>query len=457
MEISDFKSLAAVEGAENYQEAAIILEGPPIEIFAQRAAPTVVMKPLRQKQGRFYFECKTNTGGYMQLGWADESFRAVADEGKGCGDDAHSWAYDGMRRLKWHNNMKEQYGRRWKAGDIISLAVNLEDKEVSFGLNGDWEGEMGCAFSGVTFEGAVYPCMSLMRGERVQINLGTETNPFVYPPPEGFLPLTVTHPVVNLENEYNRFSSFAHVVQMGLAESSFTVSFPGEIMVTMMRRGLEYEGKKNALIHAGYEETLKKWLEARETIEANLGRSGLTKDEIFAVICYTLEKPPVYRHFNGDTRKGYTGDGMDFPILSYLLREACRKILAATPKENRTRIVYRGVTVKFAAEPGQIVRFGSYTSTTGNISVAEDFQKNSTGSQFVIVTKIGASIKMLSAYPEEDEVLLPPYEVYKVHRVEEAPSRIYITSCFDDSFVEKYVVDGNAVGEAEALVKKLTE
>lgn len=194
----------------------------------------------------------------MQLGWADESFRAIADEGKGCGDDAHSWGYDGMRRLKWHNNIKEQYGRRWKAGDVISLAVNLEDKEVSFGLNGDWEGEMGCAFSGVTFEGAVYPRMSLMRGERVQINLGTQTNPFVYPPPEGFLPLTVTHPVVNLENEYNRFSSFAPVVQMGLAESSFTVSFPGEIMVTMMRRGLEYEGKKNALIQAGYQETLKK-------------------------------------------------------------------------------------------------------------------------------------------------------------------------------------------------------
>ena len=457
MEISDFKSLAMVEGAENYQEAAIILERPPIEIFAQRAAPTVVMKPLRQRQGKFYFECKTNTGGYMQLGWADESFRAIADEGKGCGDDAHSWAYDGMRRLKWHNNIKEQYGRQWKAGDVISLAVNLEDREVRFGLNGDWEGEMGCAFSGVTFEGAVYPCMSLMRGERVQINLGTETNPFVYPPPKGFLPLTVTYPVVNLENEYNRFSSCAHVVQMGLAENSFTVSFPGEIMVTMMRRGLEYEGKKNALIHAGYEETLRKWYEARGTIEANLGRAGLTKDEIFAIICYTLEKPPVYRHFNGDTRKGYTGDGMDFPILSYLLREGCRKILAATPKENRTRIVYRGVNIKFAAEPGQIVRFGSYTSTTGNISVAEEFQKNSTGSQFVIVTKIGASIKLLSVYPEEDEVLLPPFEVYKVHRVEEAPSRIFLTSCFDDSFVDKYVVDGNAVGETEALVKKLTD
>lgn len=453
----DYKALATVEGADSYQEAAVILEGPPIEIFAQRAAPTVVLKPLRQTQGKFYFECKTNTGGYMQLGWADESFTAVADEGKGCGDDQHSWAYDGMRGLKWHNNKKKQYGRRWKAGDVISMAVNLEDGEVSFGLNGDWEGEMGCAFSRVTFEGAVYPCLSLMRGERVQINLGTETNPFVHIPPEGFFPLKVIHPAAVSQTEYNRISTFANVIQMGLAESSFAVSFPGEIMVTMMRRGLAYEGKKNALIHAGYEEAMKKWPQMKETLEINSGRAGLTDDEIFAVICYTLENPPVYRYFNSDTRRGYTGDGMDFPILSYLLREACRKILAATPKESRTRIVYRGVNIRFTAKPGQIVRFGSYTSSTGNIKVAEDFQKKSNGSQFVIVTRIGASIKMLSAFPEEDEVLLPPYEVFRVHRVEEEPSRIFLTSCFDDLFVDRYIVDGSAVSEAEALVKKLTE
>ena len=64
---------------------------------------------------------------------------------------------------------------------------------------------------------------------------------------------------------------------------------------------------------------------------------------------------------------------------------------------------------------------------------------------------------MLSAFPEEDEVLLPPYEVYRVHRIEEEPSRIYLGSCFDDTFVDKYVANGDAVGEAVALVKKLTE
>lgn len=293
-----------------------------------------------------------------------------------------------------------------------------------------------------------------MIGERVQIHIGNEANPFVFAPPEGFLPLTVTHSVKISESDYGKFSSFARVIQMGFSEESFTASFPGEIMVKMMGRGLAYEGKKNAMIQAGYEQTLKTWEEKKESVQAELDRAGLTNDEIYAIICYTLEKPPVYRYFNSDTRKGYSGDGMDFPILSYLLRESCRKLLAATPKDNRTRTVYRGVTVNFAAEPGQIIRFGSYTSTTGNISVAEEFQKNSNGTQFVIVTKIGASVKALSAFPEEDEVLIPPYEIFKVHRIEETPSRIYLSSFFDDNFVERYVLDGNVVNEAEALVKK---
>ena len=45
-----------------YQEAAIILPGPPIQILAQRAAPTIVLKTMQQTHGKFYYECKTYTG-----------------------------------------------------------------------------------------------------------------------------------------------------------------------------------------------------------------------------------------------------------------------------------------------------------------------------------------------------------------------------------------------------------
>ncbi|XP_031565217.1 uncharacterized protein LOC116300481 [Actinia tenebrosa] len=446
----DYNNIATVVGAESFQEAAIILEGPPIEIFAQRAAPTVVFKPLRQTRGRFYYECKTATAGYMQLGWADEDFQAIAEQGKGCGDDAHSWAYDGKRCLKWHENKKEKYGEAWSAGDVIGIAIDIDQRQIMFSLNGK---DYGKAFENISISGGIYPCMSLARGERVQIFLGNESDPFNHQPPASFLPLTIAFPPeVIKEDPYNKFSSIAKVINMGLSEHSFSVSFPGEMMVTMMRRGLDYEAKKNALIHGGYEATLKKWQQIKDTL-GNIDNIGLTNDEIYVVICYTLEKPPVYRYFNGDSRKGYGGDGMDFPILTYLLREACRKILAATPKQERTKIVYRGVSVPFAAEVGQKVRFGSYTSTTANRQVADEFRKTSEGTQFVIVTKIGAPIKMFSAFPEEEEVLLPPYEIYRIHRIEESPSVIHLASVFEDDFVDRYVADGNAVYEANNMAK----
>lgn len=97
---------------------------------------------------------------------------------------------------------------------------------------------------------------------------------------------------------------------------------------------------------------LKKWYGVREIIEVNLGCVGLIKDEIFVVICYMLEKLLVYCYFNGDIRKGYIGDGMDFLILLYLLWEGCRKILGVMFKENWIRIVYRGVIIKFVVEFG---------------------------------------------------------------------------------------------------------
>ena len=125
----------------------------------------------------------------------------------------------------------------------------------------------------------------------------------------------------------------------------------------------------------------------------------------------------------------------------YLLAEACKKILAATPKEKRKNTVYRGVNLPFSAEVGKIIRFGNYTSTSIRIEVAQKFQDPAAQSTlFVIDTKVGASIKALSKFPEEEEILIPVCESFRVDRVEKsAPTVIYLTSCLEDSFVDKYV------------------
>ncbi|XP_072042240.1 uncharacterized protein [Amphiura filiformis] len=453
----DFSSLVEVL-QEGYQEAAIVQPGPPIEIFAQRAAPTVIFKPLQQTSGKYYYECKTHTGGYMQIGWADQNFKPKITEGKGVGDDAHSWAYDGYRCLKWHDNKKQQYGQKWKADDVIGIAVDVDAAKISFSLNG---ADLGIAFEGVTFKGGIYPCITLLRGERISLYFGLEGNPFCHKPSSGFVPLTITEDATSADTEFNKFSSHATVISMGLSEGSFSDSFAGEIMVTMMGRGLDYEKKKNALVGAGYDATLIK-TELKEFDFASklthCDAIGLTRNEVLAIICYTLEKPPVYRYFNSDNRKGYAADGIDFPILWYLLKEACRKTLASFPKTERTKDLYRGTSVPFSASPGQIIRFGAFTSATQSKKVADEFQnqQNTTGTQFVITSKLGAPIKFLSAYPEEEEVLIPPYEAFEVVSVE-GTARIFVKSAVPDELVDEYINGGGSVYGMKYLENKLEQ
>lgn len=380
----------------------------------------------------------------MQVGWADLQFKANLIDGKGVGDDAHSWAYDGYRCLKWHSNQKESFGKKWKAGDVIGIAVDLDDtKSVSFSLNGDWSSS-SIAFEDIKVCGAIFPCITLLRGERVELYLGVSGNNFVFGPPTAeYNALTVTQHVKE-EGKSNRFSGFTPVIQLSMSEKSFTVSFPGEIMVCMMGRGLAYEATKNAMIHAGYEEILRSWESRKDSVFCKTKGMNLTEDEIFAILCYTLEDPPVYRFFNNDTRKGYAGDGMDFPIISYLLREGCRKILASLPEGcSRTNTVYRGIGMQFDGMVGQTIRFGSYTSTTENKAVADGFMSGVNGTMFIAKTKLGASIKMLSMYPEEEEVLVPPYEIFKVTAIVRTnPMKIYLESTVNDSEIKPYLENG---------------
>ena len=97
--------------------------------------------------------------------------------------------------------------------------------------------------------------------------------------------LTVTSPPDVSNQTYSKFSSFAKVVKIGMSELSFTTSFPGEIMVNVMGRGLAYEAKKNAMMHGGYQETLEKWQKIKDSVGPSANRIGLLQDEIYALIC----------------------------------------------------------------------------------------------------------------------------------------------------------------------------
>ncbi|NXW54902.1 NARE ribosyltransferase, partial [Eurystomus gularis] len=145
-----------------------------------------------------------------------------------------------------------------------------------------------------------------------------------------------------------------------------------------------------------------------------------------ALLAYTQESP-LHREFNGAVREAgrsrqhYLHD-FHFKVLHFLLSEALRALRDAWP--HHCHHVYRGVQgIRFTALHRQSVRFGHFTSTS--------LQRNRTlafgqDTFFLVETCYGVPIKDFSFYPEEEEVLIPPFESFKVTDVAHERDRVVI-------------------------------
>ncbi|KAL1278821.1 hypothetical protein QQF64_025494 [Cirrhinus molitorella] len=102
------------------------------------------------------------------------------------------------------------------------------------------------------------------------------------------------------------------------------------------------------------------------------------------------------------------------------------EVNATAPEDNLTRNhsiaiymytnlnsnIYRNFNM--AVRNGRKIRFGSFTSSSLELKVAQDFGNKSC---FEIKTCEGADVIKYSKYPEQKEVLIPPYEKFKVTAV----------------------------------------
>jgi ryanodine receptor 2 len=79
-----------------------------------------------------YYEFEVLTSGFMKVGWMDTA--AMPDTRLGVDDK--SFGFDGYLVKKWHQGA-EQYGREWKIGDIVGCFLDLNDRTISFSLNGE--------------------------------------------------------------------------------------------------------------------------------------------------------------------------------------------------------------------------------------------------------------------------------------------------------------------------------
>ncbi|KAI4903749.1 hypothetical protein NFI96_023327, partial [Prochilodus magdalenae] len=150
----------------------------------------------------------------------------------------------------------------------------------------------------------------------------------------------------------------------------------------------------------------------------NKGAKGsLGKYQSAAIYMYTQDpsQNPQCSHktFNSACREGkaaYKSGGFKFYTLYFFLTDAIQKL-----KSQKCVTSYRRTNVTFKLAVKQTIRFGSFTSSSLSMKLGH-FGKVSC---FKIKTCYGAKLKDYSAVPYEQEVLIPPYEVFRITAIKQ--------------------------------------
>ncbi|KAG8014441.1 GPI-linked NAD(P)(+)--arginine ADP-ribosyltransferase 1 [Nibea albiflora] len=151
------------------------------------------------------------------------------------------------------------------------------------------------------------------------------------------------------------------------------------------------------------------WNSAEECADRNMAETedkALTKDHMRAICVYTSDE--IYREFNNAVRtekRGY-GSKFQFHSLHFLLTSAIQ-ILNNNPYCHTT---YRRTTVDLTGNVNQIFRFGFFSSS----SFRPDLKDFGSATCFKIKTCLGAFLENYSIQFGEEEVLIPPYEMFKI-------------------------------------------
>ncbi|XP_003463457.2 T-cell ecto-ADP-ribosyltransferase 2-like [Cavia porcellus] len=163
-------------------------------------------------------------------------------------------------------------------------------------------------------------------------------------------------------------------------------------------------------------------------INKNLKSEWTKAEKYWEKIKNKVTYPKNFNDFHGIALVTYTGDiATDFnkavrefrqnsdnfwyKAFHYYLTRALQLL-----KDQNCYKVYTGTSTKFYYSGKGSVRFGQFTSSSLNKEAANNFLKEG-GTLFKINTCLGVPIK-ISFFEDEEEVLIPGYEVYNVASIE---------------------------------------
>ncbi|XP_065108671.1 ecto-ADP-ribosyltransferase 4-like [Paramisgurnus dabryanus] len=153
------------------------------------------------------------------------------------------------------------------------------------------------------------------------------------------------------------------------------------------------------------------WSKSEKKIEGKKLEPLKTKKHLIAIYVYTGVIGGVHKKFNQDVRTGrekYQYKKFSWYTLYFWLTRAIQ-----TLKETQNGCIstYRRTSVKFNGVNNTEIRFGSFASSSLDRDVGLKFGNESC---FEIETCYGANVTDYSWYRDQKEVLIPPYEKFKI-------------------------------------------
>tara|TARA_Y100000592_G_scaffold11842_1_gene16693 strand:+ start:181 stop:1512 length:1332 start_codon:yes stop_codon:yes gene_type:complete len=114
-----------------------------------------VTSTLGASSGKYYCEMKANTtGGSNKWMFGIATRPSLQDNADYLGKDYDAYGYRGSAGDYYNNNNNTSYGNSYAAGDIIGVAMDLDNNKLYFSKNGTWQNS-GDPTSGSTGTGAI--------------------------------------------------------------------------------------------------------------------------------------------------------------------------------------------------------------------------------------------------------------------------------------------------------------
>ncbi|XP_066996878.2 RING finger and SPRY domain-containing protein 1 [Anabrus simplex] len=186
--------------------------------------------------GIWYYETTVVTPGVMQIGWATKDSTFLNHEGYGIGDDEYSLAYDGCRKLIWHNARNEtQNIHCWQPGDVLGCLLDLNKFEIIFYINGSPLKPCKHVFS--TARSGFFAAASFMSFQQCKFNFGSK--PFKFPPRDREFQSFNDHAVLSEEDKVvlPRHIRLEQLRKLSVLEDSCTLCFDKRATVRLLPCG----------------------------------------------------------------------------------------------------------------------------------------------------------------------------------------------------------------------------